>query len=198
MPGYFDNVEGLRHEDREVRFEVLGQPFVLSSDAGVFSKSRPDEGTLFLLKTIGKMDLGEQILDLGCGIGPIGLILAALDPKRHVTCSDVNLRALELTKSNAKRLGLSDRVETVTSDLYHNITSTYDSIVSNPPIRAGKRVTYALYEGAKAHLKEGGRLYIVIRKKQGADSALAYLSTIYKDARVIASHKGYRVITAAN
>ncbi len=198
MPSYFDNVEGLPHEDLKIEFELFGKHYCLLSDRGVFSKRRLDEGTLLLLKTIANMDLGERILDLGCGLGPIGLILAAADPRRSVTCSDVNLRALELTRKNAELLGVSERVETVNSDLYHNLPSIYDAIITNPPIRAGKRVTYAIYEGARDHLAPGGRLYLVIRKKQGADSALAYIRALYKDARVIASHKGYRVISAGN
>ncbi len=198
MPTYFDNVSELPHKEYKIAFEIEGRHYELAGDRGVFSKNSLDEGTRLLIETLLHRDIGKKVLDLGCGLGPIGLILAASDPGLRVTCSDVNLRALELTRRNAETLNVGDRVETVNSDLYHNITSTYDSVISNPPIRAGKKVTYAIYLGAKEHLNPGGHLYIVIRKKQGAESALAYIKTIYEYVEVIASHKGYRVITAAN
>jgi 16S rRNA (guanine1207-N2)-methyltransferase len=156
-----------------------------------------DDGTRLLLETIAQADLGEKILDLGCGAGPIGLILAHLDPKRSITLSDVNLRALELARENAKLLGVEPQVEIVASDVYHSIDSIYDTIVSNPPIRAGKIVTYAMYDGAPSHLTKEGKLIIVIRKQQGALSAFAHLQSLFQDVKVLRSHKGYQVILAA-
>jgi 16S rRNA (guanine1207-N2)-methyltransferase len=87
MPQYFDNVETLGHKEITVQFTLLGETYSWRSDLGVFSKDSLDDGTRFLLETIAQADLGEKILDLGCGAGPIGLILAHLDPKRNVTLS---------------------------------------------------------------------------------------------------------------
>lgn len=196
MPQYFDNVEGLGHKDLDMEFTLLGERYRLKSDSGIFSKDGLDDGTRLLLETIAQADLGTKILDLGCGAGPIGLILAHLDPKRFLTLSDVNLRALTLAQKNADLLGVSSQVEIVESDVYHNLDSTYDAIVTNPPIRAGKKVTYAMYAGAPSHLKNGGALILVIRKQQGAESALAYLSTLFDKVEVLARHKGYYVIRA--
>lgn len=196
MAQYFDNVEGLAHQDLTIHFSLFGQDYALKSDAGVFSKEGLDDGTKLLLETIAQAPLGDKILDLGCGVGPIGLILARLDPSRHLTMSDVNLRALELARLNAETLGVSKRVEIVTSDVYHSIDSNYDTIVSNPPIRAGKKVTYQIYDEAPSHLVPGGRLIIVIRRKQGADSVFAYLHTLFNKVEILASHKGYKVIAA--
>ena len=196
MSQYFDNVEGLGHEDLDMEFTLLGEHYHLKSDSGIFSKDGLDDGTRLLLETIAKADLGLKILDLGCGAGPIGLILAHLDPKRFLTLSDVNLRALTLAKKNADLLGVSSQVEIVESDVYHNLDSTYDAIVTNPPIRAGKKVTYAMYEGAPSHLKSGGKLILVIRRQQGAESALAYISALFDKVEILARHKGYYVIRA--
>lgn len=196
MSQYFDNVEGLGHKDLDLEFTLLGERYHLKSDLGIFSKDGLDDGSRLLLETIAQADLGLKILDLGCGAGPIGLILAHLDSKRFITLSDVNLRALTLAKENAELLGVSSQVEIVASDVYHNIDSTYDAIVTNPPIRAGKKVTYAMYEGAPAHLKEGGQLILVIRKQQGAESALAYISSLFQKTEILARHKGYYVIRA--
>jgi len=196
MSQYFDNVETLPHQDLILEFMLLGEKYRFKSDAGVFSKEGLDDGTRLLLETIAKTPLGENILDLGCGVGPIGLILAHLDPKRHVVLSDVNLRALDCVKENAETLGVASQVEIVPSDVYHSITSTFDCIVTNPPIRAGKAVTYAMYAGAPSHLNEDGRLILVIRKQQGAESCERYLRTLFKDVNKVAQKKGYRVYIA--
>jgi len=155
MPQYFDNVEALEHKDITVEFTLQGEKYSLKSDRGVFSKDSLDDGTRYLLETILQADLGTNLLDVGCGIGPIGLILAKADPKRHVTLTDVNLRALALAKENAQSLGVSSQVEIITSDVYTNISHPYDTIVSNPPIRAGKAVTYRIYDEAPTHLMMG-------------------------------------------
>lgn len=196
MGQYFDNVEGLAHRDIQVHFSLFGENYTFKSDNGVFSKDGLDNGTRLLLETIAQADLGTSILDMGCGVGPIGLILARLSPDRHCTLVDVNDRALQLASENAKRYGLSERVEIRHSDVYTNCDSLYDTIVSNPPIRAGKKVTYAIYDGAPAHLKDGGCLYLVIRVKQGAYSALAHVSSLFREATIIAKKKGFCVIKA--
>lgn len=196
MGQYFDNVEGLSHKDIHIRFNMFGKEYELLSDNGVFSKDGLDDGTRLLLETIAQADLGTSILDVGCGVGPIGLILASVSPERSLTLIDVNDRALELAKRNAAILGVASRVQVLHSDVYHSIDSVYDTIVTNPPIRAGKKVTYAIYEGALSHLKEEGKLILVIRVKQGAYSALAYISSLYKKVDILAKKKGYLVIQA--
>lgn len=197
MSQYFDNDPNLGHADLKVEFELFGHKYELKSDIGVFSKNELDKGSRFLLETIGKMDLGKDILDLGCGAGPIGLILASLDPSRRVTLSDVNQRALRLSKENAESLGLCSRTEIIESDVYTNLSSTtYDTIVSNPPIRAGKKVTYRIYDEANEHLNEGGKLIIVIRKEQGAESVKKHLETLFPEVETLSRRKGYLVIQA--
>lgn len=196
MPQYFDNVQGMEHQDITIEFDLLNEHYLFKSDKGVFSKNKLDFGTELLLKTIleDPKTLGKRILDLGCGAGPIGLILAHLDSEKQVTLADVNDRALELCKKNAAILGVSSQVEIVHSDVYLNIHSTYDSIISNPPIRAGKRVTYRIYDEACSHLNENGSLIIVIRKEQGALSVKEHLETLFESVNVLARKKGYYII----
>ncbi len=196
MGQYFENDENLAHEDLRISFEMFGEKYLLKSDSGVFSKDGLDDGSRLLLETIAKTDLGNEILDLGCGVGPIGLILAHLDPSRRVCLADVNDRALECCRQNAATLGVSEQVEIVHSDVYLNIDKKFSTIVTNPPIRAGKKVTYAMYAGAVDHLLEGGRLILVIRKKQGAESAEAYLKTLFPKVERLAQKKGFRVLSA--
>src|SRR5574344_1640826 len=197
MPQYFDNVEGLGHQNLTLHFTLKGESYSLKSDRGVFSKDSLDDGTRYLLETILQADLGTHLLDVGCGIGPIGLILAKADPKRHVTLSDVNLRALDLAKANAESLGVAAQVEIIPSDVYTSISHPYDTIVSNPPIRAGKKVTYRIYDEAPSHLVEGGRLIVVIRRQQGAESVLSHLQSLFNNkVEILDRHKGYYVIAA--
>ena len=198
MAQYFDNVEELGHQDITMEFDLLGETYRLKSDRGVFSKRGLDDGTRILLETIANLSLGRKILDLGCGAGPIGLILAHLDPKRFITLADVNLRALELSKKNADILGVSSQVEIVNSDVYLNINSIYDTIISNPPIRAGKKVTYKIYDEAGEHLTKDGSLIIVIRVKQGAQSVKEHLLSLFNKVEVLEKKKGYLVIQASD
>lgn len=196
MAQYFDNVKELAHEDLAVRFTLGGTAYSLRSDRGVFSKDSLDDGSRLLLETILQADLGDRLLDVGCGIGPIGLILAKADPRRHVDLSDVNLRALACAKANAISLGVAAQVEIIPSDVYTSISHLYDTIVSNPPIRAGKKVTYRIYDEAPLHLVNGGKLIIVIRRQQGADSVYAHLSSLFNKVEILDRHKGYVVIAA--
>ena len=196
MSQYFDNVETLAHREIQYEFDLLGEHYRLHSDAGVFSKDGLDDGTRLLLETIAKTDLGTNILDLGCGVGPIGLILARTDPSRHVVLADVNDRALECAKQNASLLGVDAQVEIVHSDVYSSISRSFSTIVTNPPIRAGKKVTYAMYAGAPSHLHQDGSLILVIRKQQGAESCRRYLETLFPKVEVKARHKGFQILIA--
>ena len=183
MSHYFINDESLSHDERQISYEIKGVKFTLSTDSGVFSKSELDEGTRLLIETLAPLNLGKRLLDLGCGYGP-------------VICSDVNTRALALCKRNADTLALSHRVTCLQSDIYVEIEGQFDSIVSNPPIRAGKKVTYAIYTGAKDHLIDGGSLYIVIRKQQGAPSVMKFLEEQFGNVTVLARKKGFYVLKA--
>ena len=196
MSHYFTNDNNLASKPRNISYEMNGVNFTLQSDVGVFSKNELDQGTEIFLKTLLPLNLGIKILDIGCGIGPIGLTIAYFHPETHVTCSDVNTRALALCEMNAHSLELSKQVTCLQSDIYLEIEGKYDSIVSNPPIRAGKKVTYSIYEGAKDHLIDGGSLYVVVRKAQGAISVKAKLEEIFGNSEVLERRKGYYILKA--
>ena len=196
MSHYFTNDENLASKPRSVVYSINGIQFELESDTGVFSKNRLDFGSEVLIKSLLPIDLGKTLLDLGCGIGPIGLTLAYFHPGLNVVCSDVNTRALSLCEKNARKLAINQRVTCLQSDIYIEIEGKFQSIVSNPPIRAGKKVTYEIYSGAKEHLADGGSLYIVIRKAQGAKSVKDYLEQLFGNVTVLDRSKGYYVLRA--
>ena len=193
MGQYFDNDATLKTKDIDVNFSILDKKFTFKSDNGVFSKGRLDRGSEVFIKTLLSLNLGQEVLDLGCGIGVIGCSLAHFN-KANYTLADVNERAVSLAKTNIKRLNLSTRCHALVSNIFENIKDSFDSILLNPPIRAGKKVIYQMYQDSFEHLNSGGSLFIVIRVKQGALSSFKFLQTIYKDVKVIDHDKGYQII----
>ena len=193
MGQYFDNDTTINHKDIDVKFSILDKKFIFKSDNGVFSKERLDRGSEIFIKTLISLNLGRDVLDLGCGIGVIGLTLAHFNQANY-TLIDVNERAVELTNTNIKKLNLSTRCNALVSKIFENVNDSFDSILLNPPIRAGKKVIYQMYQDSLEHLNSGGSLFIVIRVKQGALSSFKFLQTIYKDVKVIDHDKGYQII----
>lgn len=196
MSHYFVNDDKVASKPRNVVYSINGVDFSLESDNGVFSKNELDKGSELLIESLLPIDLGKSLLDLGCGIGVIGLTLAYFHPTLNVYLTDVNTRALGLCNANAKKLRLSQKVTILQSDVYSKVEGKFDSIVSNPPIRAGKKVTYEIYKGALEHLNNGGSLYIVIRKQQGALSVKSYLEQLFGNVTVLAREKGYYILQA--
>ena len=196
MSHYFQNDPNLASNLQKISFDIDGMHMSLWTDNGVFSKSRVDEGSFAFLKVLLPLGLSGKILDLGCGYGTIGLTIAMASPEASITLADINTRALALCEKNAQELGLSQRVTILQSDIYEKIEGHFDSIVVNPPIRAGKRVTYAMYEGAKQRLIDGGSLFIVIRKAQGAPSASKYIEELFGNITLLKRDKGYYIYQA--
>lgn len=194
MAHYFTNEENLKSEIEKVIVEINGIPFYFYTDNGVFSKGELDFGTELLLKNF-KYDNpnNKTLLDIGCGCGPIGIYASHLG--FTVNMSDVNKRAIHLSKMSLKEQNLNANV--FESDAYKNITNKYDYIVSNPPIRVGKEKLYEIVMNAKEHLKDGGSLWIVVRKQQGAESMVRDMKNAYKTVEVIAKKKGFFIIKAS-
>lgn len=194
MAHYFTNDENLKSEIRKINVVIHSISYYFYTDNGVFSKNRLDVGTELLLKTFEYESNPQEktFLDMGCGCGPIGIYASFLG--FTVDMSDVNKRALHLSKMAIKEQNLNANV--ILSDAYENIEKKYDYIVSNPPIRVGKEKLYEIIMNAKKHLKENGKLWIVVRKKQGADSLIKDMYGVYKSVEVVLKKKGYYIIMA--
>ena len=185
-------------ESRPVGCEYTyrGIPLSFQTDAGVFSKGEVDTGTRLLLEALPEEMKGD-VLDLGCGWGVIGISIARKWPETRVTMADVNTRALDLSRENAKR----NRVEVtcIESDGMAAVEGqTFDAVVTNPPIRAGKQVIYKMFADAAKSLNPGGALYLVIRKQQGAESCMKYLQTLYDSVEKLDKSAGFWVLKAMN
>ena len=172
-------------------FSYRGHNLSLVTDAGVFSRGELDNGTRILLDALPEA-LSGRILDLGCGWGPVGICVGLENPGAQIVFSDVNERALALTQKNAASYHVNG--EFVQSDGFANIEGSFDCVITNPPIRTGKQVIYQMFADAQQRLTEGGELYIVIRKQQGAESAKKYLQTLFPDVSVIDKSGGYWII----
>lgn len=196
MSHYFENDNQLLDKPYEINFEFNGINFSFNSNSGVFSKTRLDHGSLALMKVVIKRKLEGYILDLGCGIGSIGLVLAFFDKNKYCLV-DINEKAIELCQKNAQKYKLNDRVEILTSNSFTNINEKiFDYILLNPPIRAGKQAIYILYKDSYDHLIDGGQLFIVVRKSHGALSHAKYLESIFQKVILLEKDKGYYVYCA--
>ena len=188
---YYTNNPTSEHEERSFRAVFAGRVLAFDTDAGVFSKQHVDPGSELLCKALPDT-LSGRVLDMGCGWGAMTIMTLARFPKVQMTMADVNERALSLAVSNVKK----NRMEAAAllSDGFLKVEGEFDAVITNPPIRAGKAVIYKMFEDAKAHLVSGGALYLVIRKQQGAPSALKFLKELYGRAEVIERDGGYWII----
>lgn len=193
MSHYFLNDEKLNHDIQQIRFLIKNHEILLDTDRGVFSRDQLDFGTRVLLENIDFGTDSKTIIDIGCGYGPIGIFAAKMNPKAHVIMTDVNERAVLLASSNASKNHVKN-VETNVGFLLENMSKNADMIISNPPIRAGKKTVFNLYEQAYKNLNSGGVFYAVIQKKQGAPSSVVKLEELYGNCEIIAKEKGYWVL----
>ena len=186
---YFAKRPSAESRPVDTEFTYRGHTLRLTTDSGVFSRGEVDEGSALLLDSLPA--LTGRVLDLGCGAGVIGVSVGKAYPVELVQ-SDVNERALALTRENLQRNGVAGTV--VESDGFAALEGLFDTILTNPPIRAGKAVIYRLFAEARDHLKDGGALYLVIRKQQGAESAKKYLETLFPSVEMIERKKGFWVL----
>ena len=192
MSHYYSNQPTTPSKQFMIDIPFRGKTYQFVSDDGVFSKKQFDFGSKVMVEAIIDQ-LSGKVLDLGCGYGPVGVLIGLHRPV-EVTMVDVNQRAVELAKANT----LSHGVEAVVlmSDGLKNVEQMFDFILFNPPIRAGKAVIYRLFEEAYQHLTVGGKLVIVIRKKQGGDSAKKKLESMFATVETIERSGGYHVLVA--
>lgn len=190
---YFTNQPSTPHDLSEWTFDLKGKRFRFTTDSGVFSKKTVDFGSRVLIDAFTEEDLPEgDILDVGCGYGPIGLSLAS-QSSRVVEMVDINERAVELAKLNAKHNGVAN-VDIHVSNIYESVEGEFAAVLSNPPIRAGKAVVHTILEGAYPLLVEGGTLTVVLQKKQGAPSAAKKMEEVFGNVKTLTKDKGYYIL----
>lgn len=187
--------EGPEHR-RRIDVEIWGRRFALTSANGVFAADRLDRGTEILLRESAPPTGSPDVLDLGCGYGPVALGIALACPGARVDAVDVNERALALCHDNAAALGVAGRVRALLPDQVE-ATRTYDEIWSNPPIRVGKEALHALLLAWLPRLRPTGTARLVVSKNLGADTLQRWLVEQGHGCERVASSKGFRVLVVA-
>lgn len=192
---YFTSKPSAEKNEKSFEVKLKGKTLKLFTDSGVFSRDRVDYGSQVMIEAIDPAAFSkEKVLDMGCGYGPVGLSLAKAYPELTVEMVDVNERALNLAKKNAEVNGVKN-VDIHLSSLYEMVEEkAFGAVISNPPIRAGKKVVHQIISEAYQHLADNGVLIIVIQKKQGAPSAKQKMSDVFGNVQRIGLDKGYWVL----
>ena len=194
MSHYFET-PATTGRQRDFTATIWGRDHVFATAPGVFSGQRLDLGTFVLLRETQPDPASQRLLDLGCGYGPIAIALASELPEAHIDAIDVNELALDLTRQNAERAGVGDRVHAMTPDAVDR-EARYDEIWSNPPIRIGKAALHDLLSTWLPRLTDDGCAYLVVGKNLGSDSLQRWLDEQGWPTERLASAKGFRVLKA--
>ena len=196
MSHYFSEVQDVKSLKKIINYEIKNEKFEFLTDNGVFSKTKVDFGTDVMLRTFlnENKKLGNiRILDIGCGYGVVSVVVKRFFEKAKILSTDVNERALELTRENIQKNNRTDDFEVRKSFVFDNISENFDVILSNPPIRAGKQVIFEIYEKSFFHLNKNGKFYCVIQTKHGAKSTKKKLEELFGNCTTLVIEAGYRI-----
>ena len=192
---YFSQEPKSDYQPKQIELDVAGEVFKVNTASGTFSPLRLDVGTSVLIDHLELAPKDGNILDLGCGWGPIALNLAKHSPSAMVWAVDVNSRSLELTAENAKIVGLENIQTAIPESVPKELM--FSGIWSNPPIRIGKKELHELLLGWLPRLEKGSSAYLVVQKNLGSDSLQKWLTETLTDGYEVSrltSVKTYRII----
>ena len=196
MQHYFIDKEHQDSDFFDFNDSVLGMDLCFRSCDSIFSKNKIDDGTRALLNAIDKKcELTGHGLDLGCGLGVISI---ALIKRFNVTFDmvDINNTAVKLSKENLIKNNVQKNARAFYSDGFANVDGMYDFVVTNPPIKTGKKLLFDLMQGCYQHLNEGGQLILVIRKDHGMESLKKHIISIFNNCEIIERNKGFYILKA--
>ena len=192
---YFSASPRSESRTRKITVRLAGRDVELVTAAGVFSPEHLDQGTSLLLDTVPEPPQAGHLLDLGAGWGPIALALGLRAPDATVWAVDVNERALELVRTNAARLGLTNVNAVTPSDVPDGIR--FAAIWSNPPIRVGKQELHAMLSQWLPRLEDDATAWLVVAKHLGAESLQRWLGDeLGLEVERAQTSKGFRVLAA--
>ena len=190
MPHYYSKKQTSSINLKKIKIQLRNKEFELYSASGIFSKDKLDKGTKLLIENC-VIESGWNVLDIGCGIGVIGIAVKLLNPSTEVMMSDINKRAVMISKKNIKLHKLD--IEVIKSDLYAKIADKFDTILVNPPQTAGKDICFQIIDEAKNHLNNNGLLQLVARHNKGGSVLEKHMKEIFGNVEQIVKGSGYRV-----
>lgn len=193
MSHYYSEEQTVASHESTIDFNMGSHSLKLTTDAGVFSKGGVDFGSKLLVQTFLDDVQPERILDVGCGYGTMGLMVANHLPESTVHMVDVNTRALALSERNAVTNKINNAM-IYKSDGLNEVTEQFDAVITNPPIRAGKDVVHRILSDSYNILEHRGALYVVIQKKQGMPSARKKMDEVFGNVTVLKKDKGYYIL----
>ena len=210
MSHYFSEKQDVKSDRKIINYEIENKKFEFLTDNGVFSKTKVDFGTdimlkVFLRENINKKNQKFDVLDIGCGYGVVSVVVKSFFKNSRTVSSDVNERALELTRENLFKNGVvksndsedndfgNSDFKVIKSFAFDNISEKFGVILSNPPIRAGKQTIFQIYEKSFEHLNENGEFYCVIQTKHGAKSTQKKLEEVFGNCETLEINAGYRI-----
>lgn len=188
MPHYFDAHSAKGGKTIPIVFTARGREFHAHGSSDVFSKDSLDTGTRVLVEHM-IVQSKQRVLDLGCGWGPVGLVVKSTWPDVELVMSDINPKAVSLSKKNLS----SDEVVFVVSDGFEHIEGAFDIILLNPPYAAGRQVCYRLIDESFEHLQTHGKLHVVARHQKGGAMLLKHMEELFSTCETIAKKGGFRV-----
>ena len=196
MRHYFINQEHNQEDYFTFEDTMFDKKYVFRSCKDVFSKSEIDYGSRVLINTIDDHaeEYSGDILDMCCGYGTISIVMTHRMAGINIDMCDINATAVELARENVNLNNCDNIGDIFVSDAYQNVKRQYNHIVSNPPIKVGKKVLFGIVGGAKDFLIDGGSITVVIKKNLGADSLKKYMVEVFGNCEILERDKGYYIL----
>lgn len=196
MEHYYTNNPTTESREKIINSIIANENLKFYTDNGVFSKESVDFGTKTMLECFTTDKENAKVADIGCGYGVISIFLAKKYPTFKFTMVDVNNRVLELSKKNIELNKIENEVEVLESSSFDNVEGNFDIVLTNPPIRAGKKIVHKIMTDSYKHLNAQGELWVVIQKKQGMASCKKLLEDTFSMVEVVTKNKGYYILKA--
>ena len=196
MEHYYTNNPTTESREKIINSTIANENLKFYTDNGVFSKESVDFGTKTMLESFSTEKENAKVADIGCGYGVISIFLAKKYPTFKFTMVDVNNRVLELSKKNIELNNINNEVEVLESSSFDNIEGNFDIVLTNPPIRAGKKIVHKIMIDSYEHLNASGELWVVIQKKQGMASCKKLLEDTFSMVEIVTKNKGYYILKA--
>ena len=196
MEHYYTNNPTTESREKIINSTIANENLKFYTDNGVFSKESVDFGTKTMLESFNTEKEDAKVADIGCGYGVISIFLAKKYPTFKFTMVDVNNRVLELSKKNIELNNINNEVEVLESSSFDNVEGNFDIVLTNPPIRAGKKIVHKIMIDSYEHLNAQGELWVVIQKKQGMASCKKLLEDTFSMVEVVTKNKGYYILKA--